>query len=131
MAGMTVGEWSEDTPLPEAERRAYWSKNAMKALLGVMIAHEDKYGRAMTQEEIVATYRYPEVDTEKLLHEMLDYSYVACWFVQGAKEERGDTMIIIICNSWGTTFFGREWFRNDDQDQNEKNVHFYFAEQWI
>jgi hypothetical protein len=43
----------------------------------------------------------------------------------------GDTMIIIICNSWGTTFFGREWFRNDDQDQNEKNVHFYFAEQWI
>jgi hypothetical protein len=46
VTGTTVGEWSEDTSLPEAERRAYWRKNAMKALLGVMIAHEDKYGRS-------------------------------------------------------------------------------------
>jgi hypothetical protein len=125
---MVAEDLSEETSLLEAERKAYWRKNAMKALLGAMIAHEDKYGRAITQEEIVATYRYPEVDTEKLLHEMLDYSYVAYWIDQGAKEERGDTMIIIICNAWGTTFFGRDWFRNDNQGRNEKNVHFYFAE---
>jgi hypothetical protein len=59
---------------------------------------------------------------------MLDRSYVACWIAKAAKRERGDDPVITICDAWGTTFFGHDWFKNDGPSQNERNLHFYFAE---
>jgi hypothetical protein len=58
--GMVVEDLSEDTSLLEAERKAYWRNNAMRGLLGVMIAYEDKNGRAMTHEEVLENLHYLE-----------------------------------------------------------------------
>jgi hypothetical protein len=63
--GMVTEDLSEETSLLEAERKAYLRKNAMRGLLSVMIAYEDRNRRAMTQDEILATFHYPEVDTER------------------------------------------------------------------
>jgi hypothetical protein len=129
--GMVSGEPSEDVSLPEKERKAYLRKNAMRCLLGILILHEDLQGKAMTHDEIVGTFKYPNIDTEVLLQEMLDRSYISRWVVQGGKDDSGQVTSVMICDAWGTTFFGRDWFRNDDHDPNEKHVHFYFVERPI
>jgi hypothetical protein len=128
---MPAEDLSEETSLLEAERKAYRRRNAMKCLLGIMIAHEDEFQRAMTLDEVLRAFNYPDVDAEDLLREMLDRSLVARWIAQGAKEDCGYATVVTICDAWGTKFFGRDWFRNDDHDSNAKNVHFYFAERPI
>lgn len=125
---MSAEDRTEETSLLEAERKSYRRRNAMKSLLAIMISHEDEFGRAMTHDEVLRAFHYPDVDTEVLLHEMLDRSLIACWVVQGGKEDHGYAKVIIICDAWGTTFFGRQWFINDDHNGDAQNVHFYFAE---
>ena len=124
---MAVGDWSEDISLPEAERRAYQRKVAMKDILGLIISHEDNLRRAMTREEIGLEFRYKDIDVDSLLSDMLDRSLVALSVVPGGKENRGGIIVIRLHDAWGSTFFGREWYRNEGPYTRERSVKFHFV----
>jgi hypothetical protein len=92
------------------EQRNLKHINIMSNILGIMIEHEDSGGTAMTQEQIVGAVKVEGFDTENVLFEMLDLAYVVCSVVVSPEERSKNVQVKSVCYSWGTTFFGREWY---------------------
>jgi hypothetical protein len=111
----------------EMECRAYRQNIAMKGLLGLMIAHEIEFGKAMKQSEIKDEFLFPGIDTETLLQEMLDRGFIASSFVLEAREDYDRGQKVTINDVWSTTSFGREWFHSGGGAQEGRNAHFFFA----
>jgi hypothetical protein len=84
---------------------------AMGEIISAMISHEDRNGMAMNQWKIIKAFHFPGYDTEVLLFEMLELSYVVCNVEVGPIEARGDIVVNTLCYAWGTTFFGRDWHK--------------------
>ncbi len=85
-----------------------------------MIAHEDRFGKAMTQEQIVESLAFRDFNTEVLLFELMELSYVYCSVGMLPRKEKGNFSVTTLCYAWGTTFFGngfREWRRRPTRSE--------------
>jgi hypothetical protein len=104
-----MDDHSAGTMMSVEERKTFRRATAMKGLIGLMMAHEDKFGRAMTYWELVNTARFPDLDVDILLFEMLEMSYVSRASIE--RTSCKDLLAAIQKQSWGTTFFGRDWYK--------------------
>ena len=100
----------ENSILKVEEQKKYRHSSAMSNILGVMIEHEEKNGIAMTQEQIVETFRNSEFNIEVVLFELLDLAYVVCSVFVNPEQRSANVQVKSICYAWGTTYFGREWY---------------------
>jgi hypothetical protein len=101
----------ETAMMTPEERKSFRHSGAMVSILGKMMEHEDQYGTAMTQEQIVQSFKTSEFDPETVLFEMLDLAYVVCSVSVSPEQRSQNVQVASICYAWGTTFFGREWVR--------------------
>jgi hypothetical protein len=99
----------ESAMMTPEEKKSLRHSGAMIAILGKMVEHEDHYGTAMTQEQIVEAFKPSEFDPETVLFEMLDLAYVVCSVSVSPEQRSQNVQVASICYAWGTTFFGREW----------------------
>ena len=91
------------------QRKSSRHSGAMVAIMVKMMEHEDRFGTAMTQEQIVEAFRTTEFEPETVLFEMLDLAYVVCSVLVSPEQRSQNVQVASICYAWGTTFFGREW----------------------
>ncbi|HEY3421408.1 MAG TPA: hypothetical protein VGK23_12725 [Methanomassiliicoccales archaeon] len=99
-----------NSTLTVEEQRYLRHTNAMLNILGMMIDYEDSNKTAMTQEQIVGSYRNADFNAESVLFEMLDLAYVSCSVIVSPEQRSKNVQVKSICYAWGTTFFGREWY---------------------
>jgi hypothetical protein len=99
----------DSTMMTTEEKKNFRHSGAMIGILGRMAEHEDRYGIAMTQEQIVEAFKNSEFDTETVLFEMLELAYVVCSVLVSPEQRSQNVQVSSICYAWGTTFFGREW----------------------
>ncbi|MGD0817166.1 MAG: hypothetical protein ABR986_02055 [Methanomassiliicoccales archaeon] len=122
------GDTAVEILMSDEKRRDRRRNPAMKDVISLMIAHEDRHGKAMTLEELAGVLHFPDLDLEVLLFEMLGRSYVSCLLDQEQAAIDIETAVTTTCHAWGTTFFGRDWYRSEERKIREVSVHFYFPD---
>lgn len=97
--------------LSDGEKERIRRLGAMETIISAMISSEDRYGKAMTQEQIAKAFLFPGLSTEALLSHMSELGYIVCSVSDGPKECKETVTVKTPVFAWGTTFFGREWQR--------------------
>lgn len=111
------GDPIKELNMSEEERQAFRTHLAMKELLGFMIHYEEKSNNAISEEKIITSFQYLNLDTTQLIRELLDLTFITC--IEGRDGDGREC---------ATTLLGRDWYHHEEGSQKEKNVQFFFAD---
>jgi hypothetical protein len=107
---LTEDRGASASELTDGEQKTQTARlAAMRRIVGSLIDFEDRKKRGMSWTEIVALPGLGDSNSRKAIDDLQALKYVVCATVSGVEETSGDVRINRLCELYGTTFFGRKW----------------------
>ena len=87
----------------------------MRQIIRSLVDSEDRGRHGMKWEEIMINFRPGGSDLRKAVDDLISLKYVVCITDGGEGEMSGEVQIKTLCEVYGTTFFGRKWYSEQEK----------------